>query len=229
MKNPPIRSMPMEARPYEKFERYGAQSLSDAELLAVLLRNGTKGKNSIETASEILAGGGNSLNGLHTLSQKELMQIPGIGKVKAIQLKCLAELSMRMAKADRLAGVRMNDPETVAAYYMEGMRHLEEEHIILALFDSAGRLIKDIEVARGSVNAAYITPREIFRHALSAGAVSLILLHNHPSGDANPSEEDIAFTKRLDASGKLIGIPVNDHLIIGEKCYFSFRCHDLIQ
>ena len=157
------------------------------------------------------------------------MQIPGIGKVKAIQLKCLAELSMRMAKADKLAGVRMNDPETVADYYMEGLRHREEEHIILALFNSAGRLIKDIEVARGSVNAAYITPREIFRHALSAGAVSLILLHNHPSGDANPSEEDIAFTKRLDASGKLIGIPVNDHLIIGDKCYFSFRSHDLIQ
>lgn len=229
MKNPSIRSMPKEARPYEKFECYGPQSLSDAELLAVLLRNGTKGKNSIETAAAILAEGGSSLNGLHSLSQKELMQIPGIGKVKAIQLKCLAELSMRMAKADKLAGVRMNDPETVADYYMEGLRHREEEHIILALFNSAGRLIKDIEVARGSVNAAYITPREIFRHALSAGAVSLILLHNHPSGDANPSEEDIAFTKRLDASGKLIGIPVNDHLIIGDKCYFSFRSHDLIQ
>ena len=229
MKNPSIRSMPKEARPYEKFECYGPQSLSDAELLAVLLRNGTKGKNSIETAAAILTEGGSSLNGLHSLSQKELMQIPGIGKVKAIQLKCLAELSMRMAKADKLAGVRMNDPETVADYYMEGLRHREEEHIILALFNSAGRLIKDIEVARGSVNAAYITPREIFRHALSAGAVSLILLHNHPSGDANPSEEDIAFTKRLDASGKLIGIPVNDHLIIGDKCYFSFRSHDLIQ
>ncbi len=228
MNYPSIRSMPSETRPYEKFERYGVESLSDAELLAVLLRNGTKGKNSIETASAILAEGGNSLKGLHSLSQKELMQIPGIGRVKAIQLKCLAELSTRMAKAVKFAGVRMNDPETVADYYMEALRHREEEHIILALFDSAGRLIKDIEVARGSVNAAYITPREIFRHALAAGAVSLILLHNHPSGDAKPSEEDIAFTERLDASGRLIGIPVNDHLIIGDKCYFSFRCHDLI-
>ncbi len=228
MTTPSIRSMPKEDRPYEKYACFGAQALSDAELLAILLRNGTKGKNSIETASALLAMGKNSLNSLYTLSERELQQIPGIGRVKAIQLKCLAELSVRMAKARKLNGVKMNDPETVADYYMEALRHKEEEHIILALFDSSGRLIKDIEVARGSVNAAYITPREIFRHALHAGAVSLILLHNHPSGEAYPSEEDIAFTKRLCASGKMIGIPVNDHLIIGERCFFSFRSHDLL-
>jgi DNA repair protein RadC len=228
MKAPSISAMPKEARPYEKYEHYGVQSLSDAELLAIFLRSGTKGCNSIETAAHILAISGNSLTGLYTLSEAQLQKIPGIGKVKSIQLKCIAELSLRISKAKKVTGVKLNDPRSVADYYMESMRHKEEEHIILAMFNSAGRLIKEMEVAVGSVNAAYITPREIFRHALNAGAVSLILLHNHPSGDVHPSEEDIAFTKRVVASGKMIGIPLNDHLIIGENCFFSFCEHDLI-
>lgn len=223
-----IQSMPKDNLPYEKFVRYGAERLSDAELLAILLRSGTKEVNAIELAQKLLYYGGGSLLVLHHLTQQELMTFPGIGQVKAVQLKAAAELSNRIASSGKIVHVKMNDPDTIADYYAESLRHLKQEHIVLAMFDSASRLIADRTVSVGTISSAVISPREIFRYAVMADAVYLILLHNHPSGEALPSKEDLAFTKRVKEAGEIFGIPLEDHIIIGDRTAFSFRKENLL-
>lgn len=228
MIHPSIKELPAENRPYEKFERFGASALSDAELLAILIRSGTKQLSALEIAQNVIEEGGNSLAALGTLDVKELQKIPGIGKVKAVQLKCVLELAGRVSKAKKFSGVHLNSPESIADYFMDALSHLEQEHIVVAMFDSALMLVRDETVAVGSVNAAYITPREIYRRALAADAVSIVLLHNHPSGDPTPSAEDVTFTKKVTAAGKLIGIPLMDHIVIGNGTYVSMRLDKLI-
>ena len=223
MSHPSIRELPAENRPYEKFIRFGAQALSDAELLAILIRSGTGTQSVLEVAQNVISAGGNSLAGIETLGVQELMRIPGIGEVKAVQLKCICELAGRAAKARLFSRVHLNSPDSIAAYYMDSMRYLQQEHIVAAMFDSSLMLTGDRTVSVGSVNAAYITPREIYRKALEADAVSLVLLHNHPSGDPTPSDEDISFTSRVAAAGNMIGIPLMDHIVIGNGVYTSLR------
>ena len=224
----PMKEVPQENRPYEKFERFGAPALSDTELFAVILRSGISGISAMEAAQGLISKGRNSVLCICDLSIQEMVQIPGIGRVRAIQMKCIAELAHRMAKAQRLDDVRMDSPSSVAAYYMETMRHLQQEHIVAAMFTASGRLKKDMTLAVGSVTGAHILPREIFRQALLADAVYMILVHNHPSGNVAPSEEDIQFTQRIAACGKLMGIPLEDHIIIGDNIFTSFRVQNLL-
>ncbi len=225
--NQPIsmKDLPTCERPYEKCMKYGVTSLSDAELLAVILRSGTKSKSVITLANQILSFSKEypGLLVLNHLSLNELMQVRGIGTVKAIQLLCIAELNKRMTKATRKDGVRLLSPETVASYYMEDMRHLATEQLLLVMIDSKSKIQKEEIISTGTVNATILAPREIFIHALKAGAVNIILLHNHPSGDPTPSTEDISTTKRIKEAGAIIGVKLMDHIIIGDNKYISLK------
>ena len=226
----PISDIPYEERPYEKCLACGAESLSDAELLAVILRTGIRGESVLDLSRRILSmhNGQNGLLVFHHASVEELTSIRGVGTVKAVQLKCIAELSLRFARKQAEASLTFSDASAIAAYYMEQMRHYEQERMLLLSLDARCRLIREETVSMGTVRAAVITPREIFISALRARAVSIILLHNHPSGDPEPSAADIELTNRLASAGALLHIPVMDHIIIGDHCYLSFRERGLL-
>ncbi|OUP83086.1 hypothetical protein B5F07_11750 [Lachnoclostridium sp. An169] len=225
MKSNTIKEMYREERPYEKCEEYGAENLTDVELLAVLLRTGTRGENSIQLAQRLLHTGftGEGVLSLHKWNRESLMQVKGIGKVKAVQILCLAELSKRMAKAAASEGLNFSAPETIARYYMEDLRHRDREVLRLLLLNAKARLIGESDVSTGTVDMALISPRELFVEALQRGAVFIILLHNHPSGDPTPSKEDVLITRRVLEAGRLIGVELLDHIVIGDNCFVSMR------
>ena len=224
-KNHTIKEMYRDERPYEKCEQYGAEHLTDVELLAVLLRTGTKGENSIQLAQKILHPefGQEGILNIHHWSMQQLLQVKGIGRVKAIQILCLAELTKRLAKAEAARGLDFSSPDTIAQYYMEDMRHKKKEVMKLLLLNTKSRLIAENDVSTGTVNMALVSPRELFVEALQKNAVSIILLHNHPSGDPTPSREDLQITKRVRQAGDLIGVELLDHIIIGDNRYISLR------
>ena len=211
-----MKDLPAQERPYERCLAMGPEHLTDAELLAVIIRTGSREETSLELAQKILAlnypNGG--ILGLLHLSLPEFMKIKGIGRVKAIQLLCIGELSRRIWKQ----GAKAASPDC-----MEDMRHLEQEQVRAMFFDTKQKLIRDVTLAKGTVNASVISPREIFIEGLRCGAVSLILVHNHPSGDPSPSREDELLTRRVEEAGKIIGISLLDHVIIGDTTYISLR------
>lgn len=222
--------MDEQERPYEKCLRYGAEYLSDEELLAVVLRTGVKGTSSLELARHILQTRSEEkgILNIHLLTLNKLKSIKGIGTVKAIQILCISELAKRLAKASAKEGLVFQVPSTIANYYMEEMRHQKQEHIKLLMFNTKTKLIGESNISKGTVNASLISPRELFIEALEYGAVSIILLHNHPSGDPTPSSEDVLLTKRVKTAGDLIGIELLDHIIIGNNCYISFAEQKMI-
>lgn len=212
-------------RPYEKCMRFGTESLTDAELLAIIIRSGTNNQNSVELAGNVLNMNGVSdgILGINHMSIHELMKIKGIGMVKAIQIKCVAELSRRIHREQYKIMPELCSPDSIANYYMEDLRHLETEHLYLVMLNTKHRLLGDIELSRGTVNSSIFSPREAFIEALRMGAVYLILMHNHPSGDPTPSREDITTTRRMWDAGNIIGIPLIDHIIIGDNRYISLK------
>lgn len=220
-----MKEMYKEDRPYEKCERFGAAYLTDAELLAVILRSGTKGENSLALARRLLHPGFASpgLTGIHKWSFERLKQVRGIGRVKAIQILCLAELAKRMAKETASEGLDFSSPDKIAKYYMEDMRHRNREVLVLLLLNTRNRLIKDCTVSEGTVDMTLVSPRELFIEALQNNASSMILLHNHPSGDPSPSGEDIRISRRVYEAGAWIGIELLDHIIIGNNRYCSLK------
>lgn len=218
-----MKEMPASEQPREKFFRYGAHALSDAELLAVILRNGTPNMTALQLAQTILAQREQSLLNLVYMNPEEMTKIPGIGQVKAAQLKCIAELAGRIARTSRGEEIRLNKPESIAAYYMETLRHETKERLLLSMFDAKSNLLGDEVISVGTVNYSLVSPREIFIKALECHAVHIVLLHNHPSGDPTPSEADIKVTKRVMESGEILGIALADHIIIGDNRYISFR------
>ncbi len=223
-------SLPIFERPYEKFNRLGVHALSDEELLAIILRTGSKKEDALHLASRILHSDQeySGLLSLNHLTYNELMMLHGIGQVKATQLLCLSEITRRMAKATRKDGVHLLSPDSVASYYMEDMRHLTNEQIMLVLLDSKSKILGDKIISSGTVNASLLAPRELFIYALKHGAVNILLLHNHPSGDPSPSNEDLTATKRVKEAGVLIGIKLMDHLIIGDNKYISLKEQGLL-
>ncbi len=219
-----IKEIPEMERPYEKCERRGAHTLSDEELLAVLLRTGTHGENALDLAKRILYYAGEpGILGIHQFSAQRLMRIKGIGKVKAIQISCISELAKRLSKATYQEALCFADPGTIARYYMEDLRHEKQELMKLLMLNTKAKLVGETDISKGTVNASLITPRELFIEALQKNAVSIVILHNHPSGDPTPSREDMLMTKRILDAGTLIGIELLDHIIIGNNCYVSFR------
>ena len=218
-----MKAMPSQERPYEKCLSMGPQGLSDKELLAVLLRSGTPGENAVELASRILYHQTEEgLLGLHQYTLEKLLDIKGVGKVKAIQILCLSELAKRLAKASARDMLCFQSPSSIAKYYMEDLRHEKQEHMKLLMLNSKSMLIGESDISKGTVNASLITPRELFIEALQKNAVTIVILHNHPSGDPTPSQEDIETTQRIKAAGEIIGIQLLDHIIIGNNCYTSF-------
>ena len=218
-------SLPQEDRPYERCIRHGVQSLSNRDLLAVILRTGAKGRNVLELAGDLLklVPEREGFTGIRRLSLDELSKVKGIGKVKAVQLKCLLEIARRMAREEAGEGTYFTSPSAVANYYMEDLRHEEQEVLLLLMLNQRGRLLKERYMFKGTVNASVISPREIFVEALASRAVQIILLHNHPSGDAAPSHNDIAVTDRIVQAGKILGVQVIDHIIIGDNTYTSLK------
>ena len=224
--------MPESERPYEKCVREGEESLSDSELLAVILRCGTRGRSSLALANEILKFVQHSsypgLLGLMHISLPELRKIHGVGMVKAVQLKCIGELAKRIASTAARPGLSFQNPDTIAAYYMEQLRHQEQELMICMMLDNQNHFLGDTIISKGTVNATLVTPREIFVEAVKYHAVSLILIHNHPGGNPSPSRCDMEVTERVFQAGEMLGIHLLDHIIIGDKRYISFKEEGMI-
>ena len=217
--------------PYEKFLALGPKALTEEELIAIILRTGTKNTPALKLAEEILSKASSKeegLNGLHHLSVQELMEIPGIGEVKAVKIKCMAEMAIRMARHKAAAKLKFDAPETVADYYMEEMRHQEKEKILLLLLDNRLQLIEEYMVSLGTVNASLLSTRDVFVKALTCRASSFMLLHNHPSGDPAPSRNDIQITQKMKEAGELMDMPLIDHIILGNGTFISLKKEELI-
>ncbi len=220
-----IREMSEQDKPYEKCQALGAGALTDAELLAVLIRTGTEGSSSIELAHQILKLNGNEekLQNLYHATIQQLTRIRGVGKVKATQLVCLCELARRLSRAPLGEKLVFRNAKIIAEYYMEEVRHLDQEELRCIFLNSKCHFIGDRVITRGTVNSSLISPREVFIEALKSRAVNLVLMHNHPSGDPTPSMSDIEVTRAIRQAGELLGINLADHIIIGDQCFYSFK------
>jgi DNA repair protein RadC len=215
-----------EYRPDEKFLNYGPGALSDAELLAIILRTGSTEFHSVDLARNILSLNGDdhiSLLNIFQYEYHELLRIRGIGKVKALQIKAIAEISLRIAQSQARPHLVFDHPEKVAEYYMEQLRHRKKETVVLLLLNSACELIRETIVSTGTVNTSLVSPREVFIEALRYEAVQIILLHNHPSGNPHPSLADTQMTENIRDIGCLMGIQLLDHIIIGDNRYYSYK------
>ena len=226
-----MKEMPVSEMPYEKCANKGAHFLSDAELLAVIIRSGSKDKNSLETANELLQlhPTYKGLMGLHYLTQKDMMKIKGIGKITAIQIACALELSKRLWRTSKDDKVKITTPDDVATFFMQEMRVLEKEHLYAVYMDASGRLLHWDVIFVGTIQYALANPREILRLALLYDAAQYIILHNHPSGDPRPSPEDIKITENLQKASALVNLPLVDHIIIGDNQYVSFKEQGLMK
>lgn len=225
-----MKELPVSERPYEKVEAEGACSLSDKELLTVLIRTGTKEERADQIAFHILEEcGDDGLQALWNLDIEELKALPGIGRVKAIQIVCVCELAKRMARGKRLYGTKINSPEDVVGFYHVQLKHQQRECLVLIVLDSKNRIVTDEILSLGSLNASIADPREIFATALKKNGASIILLHNHPSGDPMPSKEDIVTTERIKKAGCLLGIPLIDHIILGQNSYISLQAEGYLK
>jgi len=217
-----MKELPLSERPYEKAETEGVERLSDKELLTVLIRSGTKQERADQIAHRILETcGTDGLQALWNLDPQELKETPGIGRVKALQLLCVCELARRLARGKRLFGTKISASEDVVSYYNMQLKYLSKECLILVVLDSKNRILSDEIISVGSMEASIADPREIFLAALKKNGSSIILLHNHPSGDPTPSREDILTTRRIAKAGELLGIRLIDHIIIGQNTYIS--------
>lgn len=221
-----IKDLPVGERPYEKMVKNGPQALSDAELLATIIRSGTKNETSVGLAQRILKGdgSGSGLTFLNDISLEELTKIKGIGRVKAIQIKAVMELAKRIsASAVYKDKLYIRSPGDVSRIVMEEMRFLKQESFNVIMLDAKNGMIKNQTVFIGSLTTSLIHPREVFSEAVRRRCASVILVHNHPSGDPTPSEEDVKTTRRLVESGNILGINVVDHVIIGDGRFTSLK------
>ena len=221
-----IKKLPVSERPYEKLELYGSDNLSNAELLAIIIKTGTKEKTSIELAQEILSirnsnVANNNMRFLQDLSIQELMKINGIGKVKSIQIKAVCELAKRMAKPLNINKIQINSAKDVIELVMDELKVERREKIKELILDSKNKLIKIIDISFGGTNSAQLTIEQALSEPLKISANSIILVHNHPSGNPKPSEQDIITTKKLYLAARFMGIQLLDHIIIGDDKYES--------
>jgi len=217
-----VKELPLDDRPREKLLLRGAQSLSDAELVAILLRTGRKGKSVIEIARELISSEGN-LAMLATKTVDSLQKISGIGKDKAATIAAAFELSRRILSQPKwFSNKKITSPQDVAEIFIPILRDDSKEKFIVVCLNSANKIIKHETISVGNLNSSVVHPREIFKVAIDNSSASIILIHNHPSGNPEPSNEDIRITKKIVATGKIMDIPVFDHLIIAGETYTSF-------
>lgn len=211
-----IQDMPSEARPREQVEARGVANVDDETLLAVLLRTGRQGAGVLQVARDVLGRSRDGLPELAAMDLDELQKVAGLGRVKALELQVAFELGRRACQRSRRPRPEMNQPSYAASILAPYVGHLEVEQFFVCLLDQKCRLLgTPHDVSQGTANTTLVHPREVFRPAIRAGAVNILVAHNHPSGDPEPSRNDLTLTRRLVEAGKLIGIAVVDHLVIG--------------
>lgn len=222
-----IKQLPEGERPYEKLELYGEKNLSNAELLAIIIKSGRKDATSVEIANEILKLNKNldneNLNFLRELSIEELMQIKGVGKVKSIQIKAICELSKRMNKPTNYKKIQITEPKDIAEILMNDLRFEKKEIALVIILNNKNHIIKIKKVAVGSTNFVNLSMKEILSEAIKANAPKIILAHNHPSGISTPSKKDFELTKKIEEAASIIGIQLLDHIVIGNMEYTSIK------
>lgn len=228
-KSTSVKNWPEEERPRERLLRYGPGALSDAQLLAILIGSGEGGRSAVDVGRELMARFG-SLSALEQAGVQELRAVRGIGPARAAELKAALELGRRFqglsaAGEDRAAFCSSG---SVARYYRSKLKDLKKEQFQCVLLDTKNRLIREELVSIGSLTASIVHPRDTFKAAVRESAAAVIFVHNHPSGDTRPSQEDILLTRRLAQAGDLLGIRVLDHIIVGDREYYSFRDSGLL-
>ncbi|TCZ75165.1 JAB domain-containing protein [Paenibacillus albiflavus] len=217
-----LKDIPSEERPRERMLRYGSGVLSNAELLAILLRTGTVEESAIGLAHRVLTES-SGLRALGEMSTEQLMQIKGIGAAKALQIQAGVELGRRIAGSTRSDAVIIRSPQDVTRLLTEDLRYLTKEHFVCLFLNTKNHVIGQETLSIGSLNASIVHPREVFQAAIKRNSAAIVCAHNHPSGDPTPSPQDIDITKRLVEAGEIIGIDVLDHIIIGDNGYISLK------
>lgn len=216
-----IKKLPNSERPYEKLEMYGEKTLSNSELLAIILKTGTKEQTAVSLAQQILAlKGKEDLRSLQEITLKELKQIKGIGRVKAIQIKAVCEIAKRMARPQQL-NIIIKEPKDVANLLMEELRYEKREIVKILILNTKNVLQKIVDISIGSNTSAKIEVKQIFEETIKIGMTKFILVHNHPSGDATPSMQDIEVTKNIQQAAKLLELQFLDHIVIGDGVFKS--------
>lgn len=222
-----IKSWPEDERPRERLLRLGADNLSNAHLLAIMLRTGGGGKSAIDLAMEILTNFGD-LKSIDSASLKEFVSLKGMGTAKVAQIKAAFELGKRLLSEPDEKGPVFSSSHNVYSYYYPQVKDLKKEIFYCAMLDAKNRIFRNCKISEGTLTNSLIHPREAFREAIKESAASIIFVHNHPSGDPNPSREDISITERLVHTGEIVGIRVLDHVIIGDGKYTSFMDNGLL-
>lgn len=223
-----IRELPETEKPREKLLREGKEKLSNSEILAILLRSGTKQKSALEVAGEILAMDRRGIQFLADCRPEELSRVGGVGPAKACEILAAVELGKRIASVSKDYGPPVTCSSDIAELFMEKMRYLRKEHFYSILINAKGQIIEECTVSIGDLCSSTTHPREVFVDAVRRSAGSVIFVHNHPSGDPTPSQADIDTTRRLMEAGQLLGIPVLDHVIIGDGRFVSMKAQGLI-
>lgn len=223
-----MKDMPEIERPREKVHRFGVTQLSNAELLAILINSGTRQETALGIANRLLARTTRGISELALFSMNDLMQLPGIGHSKAAGLLASFELGRRMQLFVSDAKYRINSPQAAYDLVKSKLCHLEREVFMVLQLNIKNEVIFEEVVSQGTISSSIVHPREVFQKAIRNGAASILVVHNHPSGDPAPSEEDIQVTRRLTETGQIIGIPVIDHVIIAKQDSYSFKANGLL-
>ncbi len=222
-----IKNMPESERPREKAMRLGVEALSDQEILAMFIRSGVKGKSALDIARDVLDQFENIYD-LHHFSEETLLKIKGLSKLKVLELKCIAEIARRMAIPSKDYRFVFNSPQQIGKWLNNEIGFKKQEHFVVVFLNVKNQIIKFETVFIGTISMSIVHPREIFQLAIQVGASKIIVAHNHPSGDVSYSLADKQITKQLIEVGKICGIPVLDHLIVGKNNLFSFRENNVL-
>ena len=224
-----IKDWPEDERPRERLVRYGADKLSDAQLLGILIGTGDSrtGRNAIDLSRDLLKKF-EDFQSIDSASVNELCSLPGVGIAKAAQIKAALELGKRMASKKSGNKQKMNTSRALVDHYAPFLKNLKKEIVKVVLLNPKLHIIKDLTISEGSLNASIVHPREVMIPAIKESAAKIVLIHNHPSGDPTPSQADIEITHRVTKTGEIIGIPLVDHIIIGGMDYYSFADEGLI-
>ncbi|MBO4919371.1 MAG: DNA repair protein RadC [Erysipelotrichaceae bacterium] len=220
--------MSNEMMPREKALDYGISSLSNIELIALVVKTGNREKNVLELAEEILDSA-NGFSNLMTLSYEELISIKGIKKAKALELMAILEIAKRLTKLETISEPQLNEPKKVVEWLRASLGYSPQEEFFVVYLNGKGGIIKSEIMYKGNKNSASVGVDEILRKAILHKASGLLVAHNHPSDNITPSDADIQLTKKLSASGRMMGIPLLDHIIIGKTGYFSFKNHNMLE
>jgi DNA repair protein RadC len=218
-----VKTIPVVEQPREKLFLQGVDALTNSELMAIIIQSGSREMSAVELSQRVINMFDHGLQGLNDVTIEELISIKGIGKAKACQLSAAVELGSRVSKCQKNILGKVNSPKTVVAFFQEELRHLNKEKFIVVFLNTKNLITSFEVVSVGSLSASIVHPREVFNRAIKKSAASIILIHNHPSGNPEPSREDESITKRLCEVGDVVGIKILDHIIISDDNYYSFK------